>query len=101
MSQEIRLELSLYNENSDQALHLSGLAPKHGWQRPPPNRIKPGETVVCEITTADTLAITLNYGTCHIGLHLSEDNFSIDPGEARVQRQKLDGDLAEVMLILG
>jgi hypothetical protein len=100
MSQEMRLKLTLWNENPDNALHLSALAPKDGWQSPPPNRIEAGETAVCEITAANTLAITLNYGTCHIGIHLSDDSFSIDPGTARLERQKLGSDLAEVVLAL-
>jgi len=100
MSQEMRLKLTLWNENPDNPLHLSALAPKDGWQSPPPNRIEPGETVVCEITAANTLTITLNYGTCHIGIHLDDDNFSIEPGSARVDRQKLGSSLAEVVLAL-
>jgi len=46
------------------------------------------------------LTITLNYGTCHIGIHLDDDNFSIEPGSARVDRQKLGSSLAEVVLAL-
>ena len=101
MSEELRLKLTLRNENADNPLHLSGLAPKEGWKSPPPNRLEANETVVCEITTASILAITLNYGTCHIGIQLSDDSFSIEPGNARVDRQKLGGDLAEVSLTLG
>ena len=101
MSQEMRLKLTLWNENAETPLHLSALAPKDGWQSAPPNRIEAGESVVCEITAANTLAITLNYGTHHIGIHLSEDNFSIEPGDARVDRQKLGSGLAEVTLALG
>lgn len=100
MSQEMRLKLTLWNENAETPLHLSALAPKDGWQRPPPNRLEANETVVCEIITAHTLAITLNYGTCHIGIQLSDDSFSIEPGDARVERQKLGGNVAEVVLAL-
>jgi hypothetical protein len=101
MSQEMRLKLTLWNENAETPLHLSALAPKDGWQSAPPNRIEAGETVVCQITAANTLAITLNYGTHHIGIHLSDENFSIEPGDARVDRQKLGSGLAEVTLALG
>lgn len=101
MSQEMRLKLTLWNENAETPLHLSALAPKDGWQSAPPNRIEAGESVVCEITAANTLAITLNYSTHHIGIHLSDDNFSIEPGDARVDRQKLGSGLAEVTLALG
>ncbi|HAI32186.1 MAG TPA: hypothetical protein DCM48_22135 [Thalassospira sp.] len=97
----MRLKLTLWNENAETPLHLSALAPKDGWQSAPPNRIEAGESVVCEITAANTLAITLNYGTHHIGIHLSDDNFSIEPGDARVDRQKLGSGLAEVTLALG
>ena len=99
MSQDIRLKLTLRND-SDSPLHLSGLAPKEGWQSAPPNRLEANETVVCEIITGHTLAITLNYGTYHIGLQLSDDSFSIEPGDARVERQKLGGNVAEVVLAL-
>jgi len=101
MSQEMRLKLTLWNENAETPLHLSAIAPKDGWQSAPPNRIEAGESVVCEITAANTLAITLNYGTCHVGIHLDADNFSIEPGTARVDRQKLGSGLAEVTLTLG
>ncbi|BDW90952.1 hypothetical protein [Thalassospira tepidiphila] len=101
MSQEMRLKLTLWNENAETPLHLSALAPKDGWQSAPLNRIEAGESVVCEITAANTLAITLNYGTCHIGIHLDDDSFSIEPGTARVDRQKLGSGLAEVTLALG
>ncbi|KXJ53823.1 MAG: hypothetical protein AXW12_13580 [Thalassospira sp. Nap_22] len=100
MSQELRLKLTLWNENAETPLHLSALAPKDGWQSAPPNRIEAGETVVCEITAANTLAITLNYSTHHIGLQLSDDSFSIEPGDARVELQKLGGNVAEVVLAL-
>lgn len=100
MSQEMRLKLTLRNESSQNPLHLSSLAPQGGWHAAPPHHLDADEAATCEITTASELAITMRYGTHHIGLHLGNGAFSFEPGDARVESQKLDGHTAELTLIL-
>ncbi|WP_336079721.1 hypothetical protein [Thalassospira sp. CH_XMU1448-2] len=100
MSQDMRLKLTLRNESSQNPLHLSSLAPSSGWQTDPPHHLDIGDEATCEITTASELAITMRYGTHHIGLHLGNGAFSFEPGDARAEGQKLDGHTAELTLIL-
>lgn len=102
MSQDMQhtLKLTLRNESSQSPLHLSSLAPKDGWISPPPHHLDSGDAASCAITTTSELAITLCYGTHHIGIHLGNGTFGCDPGDARVERQKLDGHSAELTLVL-
>lgn len=100
MPQDMQLKLTLRNESSQSPLHLSSLAPSDGWQTDPPHHLEAGTSVTCEITTASELAITMRYGSHHIGLHLGNGTFSCEPGNAKVETQKLDGDIAELTLVL-
>ncbi|WP_404423549.1 hypothetical protein [Thalassospira australica] len=97
MSGEMHLKLTLQNTGST-PLHLTSLAPQSGWQSAPPHHLAPESTSICDIAAAGELAITLRYGTHHIGLHLDHGALHVDPGDATVSRQKLDGHSAEVTL---
>lgn len=99
MSQDMRLKLTLRNESSQSPLHLSTLAPRTGWKIDPPHHLEVGDAATCEIETASELAITMRYGTHHIGLHLGNGAFSFEPGDAKVEGQKLDGHVAELTLV--
>jgi hypothetical protein len=96
----MRLKLTLRNESSQNPLHLTSLAPQTGWQSPPPHHLDADEAATCEITTASELAITMRYGTHHIGIHMGYGNLSVEPGDAKLEQQKLDGAIAELTLVL-
>lgn len=100
MTRDMRLKLTLHNENADEPIHLTSLAPQEGWVVPPPRHLPAGAVATCEISTADDLTVTLHYGSHHIGLHLGNGTFMVDPGDARVESQKLDGHRADLRLAL-
>ncbi|MCC9621200.1 hypothetical protein LPB41_05795 [Thalassospira sp. MA62] len=100
MPNDMELRLTLLNALPDQDLYLTSLAPQDGWQTPPPRQLAGGESATSVIASAGELAITLRYGTHHIGIHLGNGSFSIDPGHDAITRQKLDGDIAEVSITL-
>ena len=72
MSHAMQLKLTLRNGNAKQALSLTSLAPQTGWDSAPH----------------------------HIGIRLGDGKLSIDPGDAMVEQQRLDGYGAEVTLVL-
>lgn len=100
MSQCMQLKLTLRNGTPDQTLRLTRLAPQDGWRVPPPHQIAAGDIARCEIDATGELAITLQYGRHHIGVYLDDGEFAITPGDASVDAQKLDGNIAEVSLTL-
>lgn len=100
MSHAMQLKLTLRNGNTKQALSLTSLAPQTGWDSAPPHHLAGGDSATCTIETSDELAITLCYGPHHIGIRLGDGKLSIDPGDAMVEQQRLDGYGAEVALVL-
>jgi len=100
LSQDMQLKLTLRNESSQNPLHLTSLAPRDGWKSDPPHHLDANQARTCEIETTSELAITMRYGTHHIGIHLGNSTFSVEPGDAVIESQKLDGALAEITLVL-
>lgn len=100
MSKIIQLKLTLHNANDDNPLHLTSLAPQTGWDAAPPHHLKAGGTATCTLETANEVAITLHYGSHHIGINLRNEALNIDPGDAVVSQQQLDGHCAEVTLTM-
>ena len=101
MSRTMTLMLTLENRNATTPLHLTSLAPQDGWITPPPRHLEPGSRQTCRIETTGILAITLHYGTWHIGLSLGNGGLDIEPGLAEIEYQAISGQQADVTLRLG
>ncbi|MDP2699245.1 hypothetical protein [Thalassospira sp.] len=97
MPASLHLKLILQNDSND-PLSLTALAPQDGWQDAPPRHLAPGDVVPCYIIANDELAITLHYGAHHVELHLGDGTVRVDPGNTILTGQKLDGQNAEITL---
>ncbi|RCK53960.1 hypothetical protein TH25_00910 [Thalassospira profundimaris] len=101
MSSPMTLMLTLENRHATTPLHLTSLAPQEGWQTPPPRHLAPGTRQTCRIDTSDRLAITLHYGSWHIGISLENGKLEVEPGLAEIEYQAISGHQADITLRLG